>query len=149
MWPLADYSPVNGSLRPLPSIKRQAVFFATGALAGTSAVPIEVLYQHFTSSAKRHDVALRYLAPPIAYRAGVRFWTFDLAKSQLEHTSTPAWLRGAIPGALGGFAEVSAQSVIQRKIPDPAAVEDQTAKLSSASASVPISQRQEAQEVRL
>lgn len=131
MWPLADSadSSVNASLRPLPSLTRQAAFFATGALAGTSAVPIEVLYQRFASSAKHHHVALRYLAPPIIYRAGVRFWSFDLAKSQFEHTSTPTWLRGGISGAVGGFVEVLAQSVIQRKTPDPTAVGDQTAKL--------------------
>ena len=110
----------------LPPAARQTSYFLTGALAGASTLPIEYAYQRPNSL----PTFLRNIGPSALYRAGLRFWTFDLVKSSLNrHTALPVWVQGGLGGAAGGFVEVAAQSLVNRKTPVPLALGTQSLKL--------------------
>lgn len=102
----------------LPSHTRQTIFGLTGALAGGCSLPIEFLWQRLGTS---QQPSLRFLlqtsATPVVYRAAVRFWVFDLTKQQISTQSLPAWFKGGLSGAAGGFAEICTQSLIHRRLP--------------------------------
>ncbi|MCJ1459543.1 hypothetical protein MMC28_009922 [Mycoblastus sanguinarius] len=119
-------------LTPLPSLPRQTTYVLTGALAGTSIVPIELLWQRFSASKPPAVLPfLRTAAPPLIYRAAIRFWVFDLTKPQVESLSIPTWTKGGLSGAAGGFAEICGQSLLHRRIPTMAGLANQTARLFS------------------
>lgn len=118
-----------------PSPTRQASYFATGALAGLSTVPIELGLQRVysvkppsppTSFARSHG-------PTLAGRAGVRFWAFDLVKRQLQqHPATswlPIWVQGGAGGFVGGLGEVCAESLVKGSVPTGRALAAQSSKL--------------------
>ena len=114
----------------LPYLSRQATYATTGAFAGACTVPIEIAWQAFSSQKPQSTSSLaRHISPPLIYRAGVRFWVFDLTKSQLNHFSIPIWIKGGLSGAAGGFAEICAQSLIRRRSPTVANLAGQSAKL--------------------
>ena len=124
----------NGGLRPfasqMPSATRQCTYLGTGALAGACTVPIDVVWQRFSSHSPRLAVSLaRDISPPLIYRAAIRFWIFDLTKSQLNRMNIPTWTKGGLAGATGGFAEICAQSLFHRSPPTVASLTNQSAKL--------------------
>lgn len=112
----------------LPSSTRQASYFATGCLAGAATLPIE--YAWSVSTNKSNPALGSFLRTHSAaiYRAGVRFWIFDITKRQLPDT-LPVWIKGGIGGASGGFAEVCAQSLVKRSGLQAAVLGSQSLKL--------------------
>jgi len=121
----------------IPSPIRQAIYFATGALAGISTVPIELVLQRVYSDGAKSTssspaVFARSHGPTLARRAGVRFWIFDIVKSQLNNPGVswlPVWAKGGLGGAAGGLAEVCAESLVRRNIPTGKALMSQSSKL--------------------
>lgn len=60
----------------------------------------------------------------------MRFWVFDNVKSQLSvFSSLPVWIQGGLGGGAGGFAEVTAHSLVRGQLPQAAALGSQTLKL--------------------
>ena len=126
----------NEDLRNVPSFIRagriptpasQATFLLTGCLAGASTIPIESVWPRPNSlSAPR---AFGATARSLIYRGGIRFWVFDLARYQVEPFQVPVAVKGGVSGALGGFAEVLAQAVVQQSRPSVRSLANQTAKL--------------------
>ena len=120
--------PVPPSIRagrvPLPS--SQATFFLTGALAGATTVPIESLWQRLVH---RAPASLPSIVWNPIYRSGVRFWAFDLARYRVERLPIPVAIKGGISGAAGGVAEIFAQSLFRKKLPDISSLTSQSAKL--------------------
>lgn len=77
---------------------------------------------------QRHRATVSNAAPVSAflkfapvYRASVRFWIFDIARSGLQASPTtaqlPVAIKGGIAGAAGGFSEILIQSLINRSRP--------------------------------
>ncbi|TKA71944.1 hypothetical protein B0A49_05339 [Cryomyces minteri] len=119
----------NLSFFNLPSPLRQASYFATGALAGASTIPIEYAWSTLTGPKTPATLPLlRSHAFALTGRAGTRFWVFDITKSHLP-AALPVWFTGGLLGATGGLAEVCAQSLFQRKIPGLRALLSQGGKL--------------------
>ena len=108
----------------IPTPASQATFFVTGCLAGASTIPIERVWP------RPHPLsAFGATTRPLIYRGGIRFWVFDLARYRVEPLPVPVAVKGGVSGAIGGFAEVLAQAVLQRGRPSLASLADQTAKL--------------------
>ncbi|MCJ1435042.1 hypothetical protein MMC27_004412 [Xylographa pallens] len=121
-------------LQSLPSLERQLTYFSTGALAGVCTLGVELGWQRLASSTPRASMSfLQVHGPAIIGRAGVRFWVFDVAKSQLQSTkgfsSLPTWTIGAFSGAAGGLAEICAESLCHRRLPLRSALASQGSKL--------------------
>lgn len=113
-----------------PTAKHQITYGLTGALAGACTLPIDILWQRLSASKPPSSLQfLRASAPSIVYRAGCRFWTFDIAKSQLQYQPLPTWIKGGLSGAAGGFAEICTQSLAQRRLPTVASLANQPSKL--------------------
>lgn len=122
----------------LPSPRRQLSYFATGSLAGLATLPVEGLWSRFH---KPGQVATHFSkhfpkfpsAAAIVYRAGVRFWMFDVTRSQLNRQvpSLPVAVTGGLSGAAGGFAEICVQSLAatRPRLPALASVASQSVKL--------------------
>lgn len=124
---------VHSASIPNPSPARQASYFATGALAGLSTIPIEILWQrrYTTPHVSPLTFATTHGAT-LAGRAGVRFWVFDIVKNALENPTTsslPVWTRGGLGGAAGGFAEVCAEGLVKVSVPTGRALAAQSTKL--------------------
>ncbi|MCJ1384379.1 hypothetical protein MMC17_007495 [Xylographa soralifera] len=122
------------SLLSLPSLERQLTYFSTGALAGACTLGVELGWQRIASSTPRTTMSfLQAHGPAIIGRAGVRFWVFDVVKSQMQATkgfsSLPPWTIGALSGAAGGLAEICAQSLYHRRPPSRPALASQGSKL--------------------
>lgn len=115
----------------VPSFSSQASFFLSGALAGTTIVPIEPLWQRFVMRKSLHTLSLSWMnARPSIYRSAVRFWVFDVARHRIQYRfQVPVWLVGGLSGAAGGFAEICAQSLAGRNIPSIASLANQSGKL--------------------
>jgi len=125
-----------------PSAQRQFVFASTGALAGAATLPIEILWSKAQAG---QALGLRSHLPPAStsittiYRAAVRFWIFDIVRSQLnqrlpesrESPSARSALIGGLSGASGGFAEVLFASLTNRRptLPSLFALANQSSKL--------------------
>lgn len=120
--------PISSSVRAgrLPPLSSQASFFLTGALAGATTVPIESLWQRLIHRAPR---SLPLLTGTPIYRGGVRFWAFDLARYRVERLPIPVAIKGGLSGAAGGLAEICAQSLFNKKLPDVASLTNQSARL--------------------
>ena len=113
-----------------PPAYRQLKYAATGALAGACIIPIEAAWNHFSRPTSRSISShICPLGNPLIYRAGVRFWIFDITKSQLDIPTLSTWFRGGLSGAAGGFAEVCAHSLVHRKVPTTTNLVTQSAKL--------------------
>jgi hypothetical protein len=117
----------------LPSISRQATFFATGALAGAASLPVETV---FLSLAQKNDYAasikhIRSSIVPILARTGVRFLSFDHVRTYTSHfLQLPTTLCGALGGAAGGLNEVMLHSLVsKRQLPPLNAALSQSGKL--------------------
>ena len=114
-----------------PTFISQFSYFTTGAFAGASALPIDLLWNRFsTSRPNAYPRPLRAIAIPAVYRGGVRFWAFDHARYRLrsDFSLTP-WLVGGLSGAVGGFAEICVQSALKRNIPSVIRLINQSGKL--------------------
>jgi len=118
---------------PLPSIPRQATFFATGVLAGAASLPVETA---FLSLAQKHDytASIRHLRSsfaPVLARTGVRFLSFDHVRTYSSHfLQLPTVLCGALGGAAGGLNEVILHSLVSnRRLPPLQAAASQSGKL--------------------
>ena len=124
-----DLKNVPASIRDgrIPTPASQATFFVTGCLAGASTIPIERVWPRPNPSSA--PAAFRANARPLIYRGGIRFWVFDLARYGVEPLPVPVAVKGGVSGAVGGFAEVLAQAVVQRRRPSLASLANQTAKL--------------------
>lgn len=123
------YEAASGVVK-LPSLARQTTYGLTGALAGTFAVPIDLLWQRMSSGKPQRLLPfLRNHAPAPIYRAAVRFWAFDVTKSQLQSVPMPTAIKGGLSGAAGGFAEICAQSLMHRSMPTVAGLATQSSKL--------------------
>ena len=110
-----------------PPFAHQTSYGLTGGLAGACTVPIESLWQRYTT--RKPQLITRYLrttAPALTYRGGVRFWVFDLAISQIQSPLIPTWMKGGLSGAAGGAAEICAQSFLQRSLPTVATLANQS-----------------------
>ena len=120
--------PIPSSVRAgrVPPPSSQATFFLTGALAGATTVPIESLWHRLIHKAPGR---LPLLAWTPIYRGGVRFWAFDLARYRVERLPIPVAIKGGLSGAAGGLAEICAQSLFDKKLPDVASLTNQSAKL--------------------
>ncbi|MCJ1292849.1 hypothetical protein MMC34_004402 [Xylographa carneopallida] len=121
-------------LVPLPLPKRQLTYFSTGALAGACALSVELGWQRLASSTPQTTISfLRAHGLAVIGRAGVRFWVFDIVKSQLQTTESystlPLWTIGAVSGAAGGLAEICAQSIFHRRLPLQATLASQSSRL--------------------
>ena len=96
-----------------PPPSSQAIFLLTGALAGASIVPVELLWPYVTSPSRWKQPIPRGLnwttARPLMWRGGVRFWVFDIARYKVEPLQIPVWLKGGLSGAAGGLAEMLPQ----------------------------------------
>jgi len=98
-----DEKPQRASISPPPPT-RQAAYFATGALVGSSTIPIELALRRLSGSAAAAAAFVKSHGPTLAGRAGVRFWTFDIVKTQLNDPATswlPIWAKGGLGGAAG------------------------------------------------
>ena len=111
----------------IPPPASQATFFLTGCLAGATTLPIERIWPRSNPLSARP--AFGALARPFIYRGGIRFWVFDLARYWVEPLPVPVAVKGGVSGAVGGFAEVLAQAVVQRSRPNVRILTSQTAKL--------------------
>lgn len=120
--------PIPQSIRAgrVPPPSSQAIFFLTGALAGATTVPIESFWQRLIH---RAPGSLPLLAWTPIYRGGVRFWAFDLARYRVERLPIPVAVKGGLSGAAGGFADICAQSLFKKKLPDMTSLKNQSAKL--------------------
>jgi hypothetical protein len=102
----------------LPSVSRQAIFFATGALAGAASLPVETA---FLSLAQGNDYAasikhIRSSIAPVLARTGVRFLSFDHVRTYTSHfLQLPITLCGALGGAAGGLNEVILHSLVSKR----------------------------------
>jgi len=99
---LLDENPQRASISPTPPT-RQAAYFATGALAGSSTIPIELVLRRLSGSAAAAAFVKSHGAT-LAGRAGVRFCTFDIVRTQLNDPATswlPVWAKGGLGGAAG------------------------------------------------
>jgi hypothetical protein len=117
----------------LPSVSRQATFFATGALAGAASLPVETA---FLSLTQRNDYAaslkhIRSSIVPVLARTGVRFFSFDHVRTYTSHfLQLPVTLCGALGGAAGGLNEVVLHSLVSnRRLPPLNAALSQSGKL--------------------
>lgn len=122
---------LNEKYNVFPPPSSQLSYLLTGALAGFSTLPIEYTWQRFSSPklASSLRLVLRN-APPTIYRGAIRFYTFDLTRHNLSHhLSLPVSLTGALSGAAGGFAEVCAQSLVNRHVLRAANLATQSARL--------------------
>lgn len=106
---------------PLPSVPRQATFFATGVLAGAASLPVETA---FLSLAQKHNytASIRHVRSsfaPVLARTGVRFLSFDHVRTYSSHfLQLPTVLCGALGGAAGGLNEVILHSLVSnRRLP--------------------------------
>lgn len=126
--------PTTSSLSHLPSPTHQTSYLLTGALAGAASLPAELtwltLFQrpHFTTPLN----FLKTTAPWAISRGGIRFWTFDLVRSQLHQSTNnlPVWIKGGLGGAAGGLNEVLFHSLVsQRTLPHWKVAGAQTLKL--------------------
>lgn len=116
----------------LPSLVHQASYFATGTLAGAASLPAELAWLTFGQKPPISTVNFpRASGPSIVFRGGVRFWTFDLVRCQLNQTSDlPIWIKSGLGGAAGGFNEVLLHSFLStRRLPSWKAAGSQTLKL--------------------
>lgn len=114
----------------LPPSSRQVSYFLMGALAGASTIPLELLWQRrFYPKTTPLPNIIGTTAPATIYRAGVRFWVFDIVRSQIRDPSIPTWIKGGISGAAGGFAETCAQSAVDRRVPTLSSLASQPSKL--------------------
>ena len=111
----------------IPPPASQATFFLTGCLAGATTIPIERIWPRSSPLSARP--AFGAIARPFIYRGGIRFWVFDLARYRVEPLPVPVAVKGGVSGAVGGFAEVLAQAVVQRSRPSVRSLANQTAKL--------------------
>lgn len=118
---------------PLPSVPRQATFFATGVLAGAAALPVETAFLSFVQK-QDYAAGIRHLrsglAPALA-RTGVRFLSFDHVRTYSSHfLQLPTVLCGALGGAAGGLNEVILHSLVSnRRLPPLQAAASQSGKL--------------------
>ncbi|KAI9814842.1 MAG: hypothetical protein M1827_003108 [Pycnora praestabilis] len=118
-----------------PSWPRPLTFFATGALAGASTVPIDFAWERLsTSKSIPLSSFIRSRAPVLIGRAGVRFLVFDQTKFLLQRypssTSIPVWVQGGVSGAVGGFAETCAHELmVNARLPTFDALSSQSRKL--------------------
>jgi hypothetical protein len=117
----------------LPSVSRQATFFATGALAGAASLPVETA---FLFLAQKNDYAasikhIRSSIVPVLARTGVRFFSFDHVRTYTSHfLQLPITLCGALGGAAGGLNEVILHSLVSnRRLPPLNAALSQSGKL--------------------
>jgi hypothetical protein len=117
----------------LPSVSRQATFFATGALAGAASLPVETA---FLSLTQRNDYAaslkhIRSSIVPVLARTGVRFFSFDHVRTYTSHfLQLPVTLCGALGGAAGGLNEAVLHSLVSnRRLPPLNAALSQSGKL--------------------
>jgi hypothetical protein len=117
----------------LPSVSRQATFFATGALAGAASLPVETA---FLFLAQKNDYAasikhIRSSIVPVLTRTGVRFFSFDHVRTYTSHfLQLPITLCGALGGAAGGLNEVILNSLVSnRRLPPLNAALSQSGKL--------------------
>ncbi|MCJ1405910.1 hypothetical protein MMC11_009141 [Xylographa trunciseda] len=118
----------------LPSLERQLTYLSTGALAGACTLGVELGWQRLASSTPRANMSfLQANGPTTIGRAGVRFWVFDITKSQMQAARTfshlPSWTIGGLSGAAGGLAEICAESLFHRRLPTLAALASQGSKL--------------------
>ena len=111
----------------VPTPASQATFFVTGCLAGASTIPIERVWPR--PNPLTAPPAFAATARPLIYRGGIRFWVFDLARYRVEPLPVPVAVKGGVSGAVGGFAEVLAQAVVQQRRPTVKSLAHQTAKL--------------------
>ncbi|CAJ2503764.1 Uu.00g111580.m01.CDS01 [Anthostomella pinea] len=121
----------------IPPGPEQVAFFATGGLAGLSVLPIE-LYSTLAAQTRPASLLpfLRSHALIQVPRAGFRFWTFDIARNQLNaiqpsrRSQLRTTLTGGLSGFCGGLAEVTYQSLaFQRRLPALSALANQSCKL--------------------
>ena len=110
----------------VPPLSNQATFFLTGSLAAAAAIPIEPLFK----------ILVQRVPPPIwphvwtpIYSSGIRFWIFDLARSQVEPLPIPTAFKGGLSGAAGGLAEICVQSLVKYQRPDVTSMMSQSMKL--------------------
>ena len=118
----------------LPSLERQLTYFCTGALAGACTLGVELGWQRLASSTPSTPISfLKIHGPAIIGRAGVRFWVFDVVKSEMQATkgfsSLPTWTIGGLSGAAGGLAEICAEALYHRRLPLRPALASQGSKL--------------------
>ncbi|KAJ6486164.1 hypothetical protein C8R47DRAFT_531057 [Mycena vitilis] len=95
----------NANLISATPVLRQSIFASTGALAALSThLALRTLYRSTPQPALRYSTL----------GSAVRFWVFDLARLQCEHSGVkdPA-LRGALSGSLGGVVEMALLRSIQ------------------------------------
>lgn len=118
---------------PLPSVPRQATFFATGILSGAASLPVETA---LLSLAQKHDYTasvrhIRSSFAPVLARTGVRFVSFDHVRTYSSHfLQLPTVLCGALGGAAGGLNEVILHSLVSnRRLPPLQAAASQSGKL--------------------
>jgi len=69
---LLDENPQRASISLSPPT-RQAAYFATGALAGSSTIPIELVLRRLSGSAAAAAAFVKSHGATLAGRAGVRF----------------------------------------------------------------------------
>ena len=127
-------APSKPAFLTLPSLERQMTYFSTGALAGACTLGVELGWQRMASPTPITILSfLRAHGPTTIGRAGVRFWVFDAMKCQMQNTqglsSLPTWTIGGLSGAAGGLAEISAESLLHRRLPTVPALASQGGKL--------------------
>jgi len=131
-------APTNYVNTTFPPSTRQLCYFGSGCLAGAATLPVEALWSRFRAPGSPATHFSKNFPGPLVslrtiYRAGFRFWTFDITRSQLNRhvPSLPVAVTGGLGGAAGGFVEVCAESFISRRprLPSPLALANQSAKL--------------------
>lgn len=131
-------APKNSVNAAFPSPTRQLCYIASGSLAGAATLPVDALWSRLRApGAPTTHISKHFPSPLVAvrtiYRAGFRFWTFDIVRSQLnQHApSLPVAVKGGLGGAAGGFVEVCAESLISSRprLPSSWALANQSAKL--------------------
>ncbi len=123
-------SVLSGPLSRIPSATRQASYLATGCLAGATTPLVELAWSSIVLKHPQSTLSfLRSHAPAPVFRAGVRFWTFDIVRKQLSQTPLPVWVAGGLGGAAGGFNEVLFHSLFLRQRPALTALASQSLKL--------------------
>ncbi|GAB7348022.1 hypothetical protein MBLNU459_g6062t1 [Dothideomycetes sp. NU459] len=114
----------------VPSLPRQACYFATGSLAGAVALLPDLAWTSLVLKTPTSVLPFfRTHAPAVLFRAGTRFWTFDHVRSRLSSSPLPVWVVNALGGASGGFSEVLFHSLLQRRRPSAWALGSQSLRL--------------------
>ena len=131
-------APKNYTNATFPSPRRQLCYFGSGVLAGAATLPVEALWSRFRAPGSPASHFSTHFPGPLVsvrtiHRAGFRFWTFDIVRSQLgQHApSLPVAVKGGLGGAAGGFVEVCAEAVISTRprLPSLGQLANQSAKL--------------------